>query len=353
MKVAIIGAGLSGLACAYTLEKNGISPVIFERRDAIGQQPAFAALMARVTVRSKGDPLKYIQKKYGLRLMPLSHVGHIVMHSKNNRADVRGSLGYAFKRGRENFSIENQIAARLKSPVIFNTGVTADSIKDDFDHVVVACGNAYEAKKLGVWTDTFVSKTRVSVVSGRFDPYSATIWFNNDCCKNGFAFLIPISTTEATLALITDGLAPEPLDRSWQRFIEAEKIKHPVVRQTDIDGCCGLVSAFQKGNVYLTGDSAGLLDDVLGVGCFNAVESGAFAADAIAHSKNYDRMVRPLAKDIAKLHEIKKLLNKFGDDDYDRLLSAVTVPGIKQLIYRNPLMKLSSAFPVARYFNRH
>ncbi len=32
MKVAIMGAGISGLSCAITLEKNGIEPVIFEKR---------------------------------------------------------------------------------------------------------------------------------------------------------------------------------------------------------------------------------------------------------------------------------------------------------------------------------
>ncbi len=32
MNVAIMGAGLSGLACAITLEKMGVTPTIFEKR---------------------------------------------------------------------------------------------------------------------------------------------------------------------------------------------------------------------------------------------------------------------------------------------------------------------------------
>jgi len=38
MDIAIMGAGLSGLSCAMTLEKNGISPTIFEKRSQIGDR---------------------------------------------------------------------------------------------------------------------------------------------------------------------------------------------------------------------------------------------------------------------------------------------------------------------------
>ncbi|MGE5405685.1 MAG: FAD-dependent oxidoreductase, partial [Candidatus Saccharibacteria bacterium] len=31
MKVAILGAGIAGLACAIELERNGIVPVVYER----------------------------------------------------------------------------------------------------------------------------------------------------------------------------------------------------------------------------------------------------------------------------------------------------------------------------------
>ncbi len=37
LKVAIIGAGTSGLSCAIELERHGIYPEIFERNSFIGE----------------------------------------------------------------------------------------------------------------------------------------------------------------------------------------------------------------------------------------------------------------------------------------------------------------------------
>lgn len=38
MEVAIMGAGMSGLCCAITLERYGITPTIFEKRSRVGDR---------------------------------------------------------------------------------------------------------------------------------------------------------------------------------------------------------------------------------------------------------------------------------------------------------------------------
>jgi phytoene dehydrogenase-like protein len=38
MKVAIMGDGLSGLACALTLEKRGVKPDVLEKRRIVGDR---------------------------------------------------------------------------------------------------------------------------------------------------------------------------------------------------------------------------------------------------------------------------------------------------------------------------
>ena len=72
MKVAVIGAGLAGLACALELEKHGIEPVIFERKDRVGEiYPHVAALM-QIFRRPVKYPLQYLSKNYGIELKPIN-----------------------------------------------------------------------------------------------------------------------------------------------------------------------------------------------------------------------------------------------------------------------------------------
>lgn len=60
MDVAIMGAGLSGLACAITLEKNGITPTIFESRSQVGDRFINAEAFLPVFERPIRDNYAYL-----------------------------------------------------------------------------------------------------------------------------------------------------------------------------------------------------------------------------------------------------------------------------------------------------
>lgn len=44
MKIAIIGAGISGLSCALELNRLGFSPVVFEKTHELGDKPVLQKL---------------------------------------------------------------------------------------------------------------------------------------------------------------------------------------------------------------------------------------------------------------------------------------------------------------------
>lgn len=117
MKVAIIGAGTSGLSCAIELERNGIHPVIFERNDSIGEYiPHVSAFLGLIT-RPASDPVKYMDKKLGIKLKPLNQFRKVIHYSPNNQLPVSGHLGYFMIRGKEENSVKNQLRAQVKSSV--------------------------------------------------------------------------------------------------------------------------------------------------------------------------------------------------------------------------------------------
>lgn len=55
MKIAIIGAGLSGLSCALELERNGIIANVFERDSSTGWPFSEVGFWPEILLRDYGD----------------------------------------------------------------------------------------------------------------------------------------------------------------------------------------------------------------------------------------------------------------------------------------------------------
>lgn len=71
IKIAIMGAGLSGLTCAITLERHGISPVIFEHKKTVGDRFVNGEILLSLLNRPVFDSLAYFSEQYGIFYIPL------------------------------------------------------------------------------------------------------------------------------------------------------------------------------------------------------------------------------------------------------------------------------------------
>ena len=90
MKVAIIGGGLAGLACAHELEAHGISPTIYERNSFIGEAFPHVGAVLDIVMRPYGDPLAYLKNAFGIEFNPLNKVKTIIHHGLWKR--MEGSI---------------------------------------------------------------------------------------------------------------------------------------------------------------------------------------------------------------------------------------------------------------------
>ncbi len=351
MKVAIIGAGVSGLACALELERHGIFPTVFEKNNYLGDAVGYTTIWPRLFNRPLMDPVKYLNKQYNIKLQPLNHIKRMVMYSPNNKAVVRGSLGYIFKKGREAYTLENQLYSMTKIPILFDSYIDLDDIKNRFDHIVVATASNVIPRKLGIWTDTFKAQVRVAFVVDSFRPDTTIAWLNTEYAKNAFAYLIPTSEREASLVLIVNGISHSELDYYWKKFIEIEEIKYPIASMIDAEHIAGFSKPLRHENIYIVGNSAGFTDDLLGCGAINAIESGVLAARAIANGLDYEKLAQPIFEDIQKLHQLRKAMNSATNEDSDRMVTVLGLPIIKRFIYNNPFVKASSAGKYAKIYN--
>lgn len=351
MKVAIIGAGLAGLSCALELERNGISPVIFEKRAHIGEDYMFSSTTLKLFERTYRNPVKYFNKKYDLSLVPYSQLKEIIMKGPSKTGVVSGRLGYIFMRGDEKNSMENQIARHIKTPIHFDSCINVDDIRKDFDYIVAATGDETVANQLGVWHATISVYTRVALILGHFKVNSARMWVNREYSKACYGFLSPHSKKDGRLLLSVNDISNHEFDHYWNNFMRLEEVKYKIIETRDNVTRLGYVSSAKVGNIYLVGNAAGLIDDFLGFGAINAIESGILAAQAIIKGKDYNELIRPIKEHALGIHEFRKVINEFSNEDYDRLIKILTMPLIKQIIYNNPVAKVGKFTPTVKKYN--
>jgi len=352
MKVAIIGAGVSGLTCALELERHGIRPVIFEKRAHIGEALNYSSILPRILNRHSTDVIKYLKQQYGISLAPTNPLKRIIMYSPNRKVVQRGKLGYIFRRGTHSYSLEIQLLNYLDSPITFNKYIEVEDIQDDFDYIVVATSFNTEAAKLGIWTETFNTNVRMANVVGRFIPTEMIMWENTRYSKNAFCYLVPNGQKNACLVQIVNGISNSELDYYWKEFLFTENLNYNITSHTDTEHDCGFVQPVQYKNILFVGNAGGFTDDLLGYGILNAIESGILAAKAIALGKSYGVLADPIYKDIARLHELRKAINTFDNPKVDVFISILGLPILKNALYNNPYFRLQHTSGLFSRYNK-
>jgi len=210
MRVAIIGAGTSGLSCAIELEKYGIKPVIFERNDFIGEYHPHVSAFINLIIRPiAADPIKYMDKNLGIKLKPLNHFRKVIHYSPNNEATVTGPLGYFMIRGKEGNSVKNQLHKMVKSQVHFNSFVQPEDIENDFDHIVVADGLKFIPERYGIWREVMSTWVKGGVFAGDFESDTLKMWLDNDLTHGVYVYLAPYSRSKGVIAHVVQNIRHE------------------------------------------------------------------------------------------------------------------------------------------------
>jgi len=352
MRVAILGAGLSGLSCAFQLEKYGITPIVFEKKGYIGDSRCTAGIYLNNLSRLFLNPFSYLNKKYKLELFPLNSLKRVTINSPSKKAVIKGKEGYIFQRGPKENSIENQIFKKIKTPINLSTLVTYDSIKNHFDYIVVATGDENIARELGVWEDTYNTYTRIAIIKGRFDKTSAMVWFNTEFCKSGFAFLIPESSKSANLGLVVNDTTPREINYYWKQFLETQNLDFIITETKESKNSCGYINTKAISyNTYFVGNTGGLTDSFIGIGAINAIESGILAGEAIANKLSYNQLIKPMLDHNTKINELRRLMNLLNNKDFDNIVNFIKLPLAKRMIYQNQILKASMLTPIVKYIN--
>lgn len=339
-KIAIIGAGLAGLACARECERLGVVPDVFERDAHVGWVwPSIMCWMNMFETRMGGDILKYLKDTNDLTIKPLSKWHSMIMKSAGQKMRVEGNLGYLIPRGsQDTYSLEWQLYSDLKKTAIhFNTPVDYKELSSSYDHVVVANAKDAPARSLNLWEDRGVVFIRGAIIIGEFKTDTTTLYFNADYICHGFMRITPFSPTRAMLGYYNIGSPEEEVDRLFEMFLDREGIsKFEFIYKYKLPPfTMGKVSSFQLDNILLAGRAAGLTDRLMGCGGIESILSGIMAARAIIKGLDYNTLVKPLQDHVENISSFREPVNSLDNRGFDKLLTLLKTPGIKQAVYNS------------------
>lgn len=351
MKAAIIGAGLSGLACAHELLRHGITPTVFEKKGYIGEVLELPAIHLDIFETAIRHPLKYLKEEFKIDLSPHYELNEIIMVSPSKTHTISGKMGSISLRGREKGYLTIQLMEATGVPVTFNTLVRVDEIKNDFDHIFIGTGTMEIPMKMKLATVYFDAYIRIATVLGDFKTNSVKLWMNTRYAKHGYAYMVPINAKSASLVLIVDNIEQNELDYYWNEFLANEAIPYDIIELKDLRHTVGTVDTLKIDNLYFIGNTGGFIDSMLGFGSMNALISGATAANCAINGLDYNKAMKKVTEDILAKYEFRKVFNTFDNDAMDLFCSVENLPILKQLIFNNPLSKATYGTFLAKVYN--
>jgi flavin-dependent dehydrogenase len=331
LKVAIIGAGLSGLACAITLEKYGMYPTILENRSQVGDRFVNGEAFLPALNRPINDCYAYLAEEHGIYLQPLNNIKRITLFSENNQATLQGHLGFLNVRGRDYDSLECQLARQVRSKIVFNSEYTYEDLLKDYTHIVLATGDAAYTARIQDFQQALTVTLRGATVEGEFDNRQVGIWLNYSLTPQGYGYLLPFSEKEAT---ITMGYPDYPqnqsldIDSLWSRFFERVckdyKQEFRITDKFEVTRyIMGMCHAPRIGNTFFVGNCFGVMMPAFGFGQIPAILSGIYAAKDLCGVDHYDELVKPLRQSYKYSLAVRRALENFDNHKLDTLVKII------------------------------
>lgn len=334
MRVAIIGAGISGLACAYELEKYGIRPDIYEIQEAVGGRGYnHMAGWMNIMYRPIKDAVEYLKNDFGIVIKPVERINQVDFYSKNEQARLTGpKLGYMVLAGPEKGSVHHQLLSQVLTPIKYGQIVNFRQLSHDYDHVVVATGTPEIPMILGNWQTDIAGYIYGANITGEFDPQTIKMWFNTEWAQRAYGYFVPWNDRKGSLVLNLQEVGSHGAQKCWHKFLNYLKWDIQILETYEDTHNIGHVLQNRYKNMIFVGFAGGFLDPLFAFGQIASMASGAYAAKTIVEGANFDKLMANWLKRNDNLRIMRRYVDKFNDDDFDRAMRIIRTPSLRTLL---------------------
>ncbi len=333
MKIAIIGAGPIGNYTGHLLAKRGYQVDIYEEHAQIGNPIQCTGLLSadfdkfqlpmddflvnvfsEIRVESPNHKIKIPQKEY------------LVCRTKFDQ--FFGDL--AINSG-ANIHLSHSFLRKENKNLIIKDIQNKKEIRISPDIVIAADGPLSKtAKAYGLYEKSRENYFGVqAVIKGDFSEKYFTAYFSQSLCPDLFAWVVPESKTLARV-----GLGSKKNSRKlYDAFMGKYNLKENEVKEMQ-GGTIPLYSTkqrMQKDNCYLLGDAAGQVKATTLGGLIPGLDAAQILVDSIINKKNYHKALDPVRRKLWLHLQIRRIMDKFSDDDWDYLLKLVNQEKVKSV----------------------
>ncbi len=308
--VIIVGAGPAGLRCAEKLAKSDKTVLLLEKNEIIGPKVCGGGL-PNIDLERFNIPDELLEKRYKA----------MTIHSPFFQNEIRSDNEFLYTIDRKKFGQwqlgkidKNKVKIRINTRV---TEIQKDYVvlgteeKIGFKYLIGADGaNSIVRKYLGLKIEKFCVAIQYIIPSDEYDKLE--FFFDSKLFNSWYAWIFPRKDfVSIGCGCNTNMLSAKKLRENFNLWLEKNKI----------DVSNGEYQAYtinydHRGykfeNIFLAGESAGLVSGLTGEGIHSALTSGEEVARSILDENYYSEKIAKIAKVGDRHTKILNFLDKLG-----------------------------------------
>ena len=357
MKIIIVGAGPAGSTAAKILAEAGHNVEVFEEHQKIGKPIQCTGIVTKALFEFAPKNKSYIINELkGVKVFTPS--GKTTTIPLEEWVICREKFDSFLAKIAEKTGAKYYVAHKFKTfennTAIFQNG--SDLVKKQFDILIGADGPfSAVGRSAGLLKDRQYYIGSQATVKGNFDPKFFLTFFGQRDAPGFFAWAVPESEHFARVGVAAKKKVYDYFDILRKRF-DGEIIE----RQAGPIPIYNGAKQVQKDNIYLVGDAAGVCKNTTGGGIITGMWSAKVLAKSILNNTSYSKALSPLRRELWIHEKIRRMLDKFSDSDYERLVNWMSNKRVQKVLYENPreypsrfMLKILLAEPRLLMFLKH